>query len=165
MIEKANIAAKPVITCTQMLDSMVKSAKPSRIEASDVACAVLDGSDAVLLGDETANGNHPISAVTVIAKICAEAERCIDYKATFNDIRLYTTAPLGTAEAIASSSVSTVLDLNIDLIITVTDTGSIARLVSKYRPPVPILACSVVNSVIRNLQIIRGVWGYKIPTY
>ena len=124
---------------------MCKSLKPSRTEASDVSCAVLDGTDAVLLGHETANGLNPISSVTMMAKICAEAERCIDYKQTFNDIRIYTTAPLGTAEAIASSSVSTVLDLNIDLVICVTDTGCISRLVSKYRPPVPILACSVVN--------------------
>jgi pyruvate kinase len=165
MIEKANIAAKPIIVATQMLESMCKSLKPSRTEASDVSCAVLDGTDAVLLGHETANGLNPISSVTMMAKICAEAERCIDYKQTFNDIRIYTTAPLGTAEAIASSSVSTVLDLNIDLVICVTDTGCISRLVSKYRPPVPILACSVVNSVIRNLQVVRGVWGFKIPAY
>lgn len=163
MVEKANIAAKPVIVCTQMLESMCKSVRPSRAEASDVACAVLDGSDAILLGGETSKGNNPVGCVTMLAKVCAEAERCIDYKTAFNDLRLYTTAPLGTAEAIASSCVSTVLDLNIDLIITVTDTGSMARLVSKYRPPVPILACSVVNSVIRNLQCIRGVWGFKIP--
>ena len=165
MIEKANIASKPVIVATQMLESMTKQLKPTRTEASDVSCAVLDGADAMMLGTETAHGPNPISSVTMMAKICAEAERCIDYKQTFNDIRLYTTAPLGTAEAIASSSVSTVLDLNIDLIICVTDTGCIARLVSKYRPPVPVLACSVVNSVIRNLQTVRGVWGFKIPAY
>jgi pyruvate kinase len=124
---------------------------------------VLDGADAVVLTNETANGQNPILAVTMLAKICAEAERCINYKEKFNEIRLYTTSILGTAEAIASSSVSTVLDLNIDLIITITDTGSIARLVSKYKPPVPILACSSVNSVIRNMQTVRGVWAYKIP--
>jgi pyruvate kinase len=112
---------------------------------------VLDGADAIVLTNETANGQHPIIAVTMLAKICAEAERCINYKEKFNEIRLYTTSPLGTAEAIASSSVSTVLDLNIDLIITITDTGSIARLVSKYKPPVPILACSSNNAVIRNM--------------
>ena len=162
MIEKANIAAKPILASTQMLESMVRSARPSRAEASDVACAVLDGADAVVLSNETANGVHPVAAVNILAKICSEAERCIDYKQTFNDIRLYTTAPLGTAEAIASSAVSTVLDLNIDLIIVVSETGSIARLVSKYRPPVPILACSAVNSVIRNLQAVRGVWGHKL---
>ena len=144
MIEKANIAAKPIMTASQVLESMCKKLKPSRTEASDITCAVLDGTDAVVLQSETSHGANPISSVTVLVKICSEAERCIDYKQTFNDIRLYTTAPLGTAEAIASSSVSTVLDLNIDLIICVTDTGSIARLVSKYRPTVPILACSVV---------------------
>jgi len=165
MIEKANIAAKPIITATQVLESMCRTTKPTRAEASDVASAVLDGSDAVCLGRETADGLNPVQSVSTLAKICAEAERCIDYKQTFNDIRLYTSAPLGTAEAMASSAVSTVLDLSIDLIIVVTDTGSIARLVSKYRPPVPILACSVVNSVIRNLQAVKGVWGFKIPAY
>ncbi len=144
---------------------MLDSVKPCRSEASDVSCQVMDGVDGIILGSVTSSGISPILAVNTLAKICAESERCIDYKATFNDIRLYTTAPLGTSEAIASSSVSTVLDLNIDLIITVTDTGSIARLVSKYRPPVPILACSIVNSVIKHLQVIKGVWGYKIPTY
>ena len=144
MIEKANIAAKPIMTASQVLESMCKKLKPSRTEASNITCAVLDGTDAVVLQSETSHGANPISSVTVLVKICSEAERCIDYKQTFNDIRLYTTAPLGTAEAIASSSVFTVLDLNIDLIICVTDTGCIARLVSKYRPPVPILACSVV---------------------
>ena len=144
---------------------MIKAPRPTRAEASDVANAVLDGSDAVMLSGESANGLYPINAVTIMAKICAEAERCIDYKQSFNDIKLYTTAPLGTAEAIASAAVATVLDLNIDLIIVITDTGSLARLVSKYRPPVPLLACSVVRSVIRNLQTVRGVWGYKIPSY
>lgn len=151
MIEKANIAAKPVMIATQMLESLATRVKATRTEASDVSNSVLDGADALVLSKETSEGFNPINAVTVLCKICAESEHCIDYKQTFNDIRLYTTAPLGTAEAIASSSVSTVLDLNIDLIIVVTDTGCIARLVSKYRPPVPILACSVVNSVVRNL--------------
>lgn len=123
---------------------MCKTSKPTRAEASDVASAVLDGADAVCLSNETCYGANPVQSVSTLAKICAEAERCIDYKQTFNEIRLYTSAPLGTAEAMASSAVSTVLDLSINLIIVVTDTGSIARLVSKYRPPVPILACSVV---------------------
>ena len=121
-----------------MLESMIKAPRPTRAEASDVANAVLDGSDAVMLSGESANGAYPI---TIMARICAEAERCIDYKQSFNDIKNFTTAPLGTAEAIASAAVATVLDLNIDLIIVITDTGSLARLVSKYRPPVPILAC------------------------
>ena len=165
MIEKANIAAKPVVTATQMLESMISAPRPTRAEASDVANAVLDGTDAVMLSGESANGSYPIQAVTIMAKICAEAERCIDYKVNYADIKLYSPVPLGTAEAISSAAVQTVLDLNIDLMIVITDTGSLARLASKYKPPVPILACSMHNHVIKQLQVTRGVWGYKIGSY
>jgi pyruvate kinase len=165
MIEKANIAAKPVVTATQMLESMISAPRPTRAEASDVANAVLDGTDCVMLSGESANGLYPIQAVTIMGKICAEAERCVDHKTVCADMKLYTTAPLGTAEAIASAAVQTVLDLNIDLIIVITDTGSLARLVSKYKPPVPILACSSKAHVIKQLQTTRGVWGYKIESY
>ena len=84
------------------------------------------------------------------------------YKCTLN---LVSPAPVSTAEALAASAVSTTLDLDIDLIIVLTDTGHMARLVSKYRPCVPILACSVSLAVIRQLNVARGVTGYKIPSY
>jgi len=100
-----------------------------------------------------------------MSKCCAEAERCIDYKRIFNDIKLFTPAPVSTSEALAASAVSTVQDLNVDLIIVLTDTGHLARLVAKYRPSVPILACSVSLSVIRQLNCARGVIGFKIPSY
>jgi len=165
MIEKANIAAKPVVTATQMLESMINAPRPTRAEASDVANAVLDGTDAVMLSGESANGSYPVHAVNIMSRTCTEAERCLDYKQVYNDIKLYSAAPLGTAEAIASAAVQTVLDLNIDLIIVITDTGSLARLVSKYKPPVPILACSMDEKIIKQLQVTRGVWGYKIDSY
>lgn len=165
MIEKANLAAKPVITATQMLESMIKAPRPTRAEASDVANAVLDGSDAVMLSGETANGSYPLNAVSIMARCCCEAERTFDYKRFFADMKNFTTQPIATAEAIASSAVSTVLDLDVDLIIILTDTGNIARLVSKYRPPVPILAACVNNQVIRSLQVVRGITGLKIPTF
>lgn len=165
MIEKANLAGKPVQTATQMLESMITAPRPTRAEASDVANAVLDGTDAVMLSGESANGAYPVEAVTVMARTCCEAERCIDYKADFQAMKMYSTSHNSTAEAIASAAVATALDLKIDLIIVLTDTGSIARLVSKYRPPTPILACSVVGSVVRQLQTTRGVWGFKIPSY
>jgi len=149
MIEKANLAGKPVVTATQMLESMIKAPRPTRAEASDVANAVLDGSDCVMLSGETANGDYPLNAVTIMAKICVEAEKMIDYKRLFTDLKLYSPGPLATAEAVASAAVSTVLDLNIDLIIVLTDTGKIARYVAKYRPPVPILACSISMPVVR----------------
>lgn len=148
-----------------MLESMIKAPRPTRAEASDVANAVLDGTDAVMLSGETANGDYPLNAVTIMAKICVEAEKMIDYKRLYNDLKLYSSGPLPTAEAVASAAVSTVLDLNIDLIIVLTDTGKIARFVSKYRPPVPILACSISQSVIKQLNVSRGVQGYKIPSY
>lgn len=165
MIEKANIAAKPVITATQMLESMINAPRPTRAEASDVANAVLDGSDAVMLSGESANGAYPVAAVTVMGRTCCEAERCINYKKLFEETKAFTPSPLGTAEAIASAAVATVLDLNIKLVIVLTDTGLIARLVSKYHPPVPIMACSMVGSVIRNLNYVRGVHGFRIPSY
>ena len=165
MIEKCNLAGKPVQTATQMLESMITAPRPTRAEASDVANAVLDGSDCVMLSGESANGAYPVRAVTVMARTCCEAERCIDYRKLFNEMKTFTTAPLSTAEAVASAAVGAVLDLNLDCIIVLTDTGAIARLTAKYRPPVPIVACSVVGSVLRNLTSTRGVWGYNIPSY
>lgn len=165
MIEKANLAGKPVVTATQMLESMIKAPRPTRAEAGDVANAVLDGSDCVMLSGETANGDYPINAVTIMAKICVEAEKMIDYRRQYNDIRLFSPGPLPTAEAISSAAVATVLDLNIDLIIVLTDTGKIARYVAKYRPPVPILACSISLPVVKQLNTSRGVIGFKIPSF
>lgn len=114
MVEKANLAAKPVMICSQMLESMVKSARPTRAEASDVANAVLDGVDCVVLGEETASGDYPINAVSIMAKVCVEAEKTIDYRKTFNDLKLYSPAPYGTAESVAQAAVASVLDLKID---------------------------------------------------
>ena len=110
MIEKANIAAKPVITATQMLESMIKAPRPTRAEASDVANAVLDGTDCVMLSGESANGDYPIQAVTIMAKICVEAEKTLNYRRVYNDLKLYTSGPVGTTEAVASAVCSAVLD-------------------------------------------------------
>ena len=132
-----------------MLESMIKTPRPTRAEASDVANAVIDGSDCVMLSGETANGDYPLNAVTIMSKICVEAEKMLDYKRVYHDLKLFSPGPLATAEAVASAAVATVLDLNIDLIIVLTDTGKIARFVAKYRPPVPILACSISMPVVR----------------
>ena len=150
MIEKANVAAKPVITGTQMLESMIKTPRPTRIEASDVAKSVLDGTDCVMLMGETANGDYPKQAVSTMAKICVEAEKTINYRRLYNDLKSRTAGPLGTTEAFASAVCSTVLDQkDIALIIVVTETGKLARLVSKYRPEVKILACSQDGTAVR----------------
>ena len=118
-----------------------------------------------MLSGETANGDYPLNAVTIMAKVCVEAEKMLDYKRIFNDLKMYTPVPLPTAEAVAAAACQTVLDLNIDLVIVLTDTGKIARYVAKYKPPVPILACSITMPVVRQLNCSRGVIGYKIPSF
>ena len=110
MVEKANLAAKPVMIATSILTSMNKASRPRRSEAADLVNAVLDGTDCIMLGEETATGNDPVQMVEVTAKICAEAEKTINYKRAYNDIRTYTPTPIDTAESVASACCSAVLD-------------------------------------------------------
>lgn len=165
MIEKANIAAKPVVTATQMLESMINAPRPTRAEASDVANAVLDGTDCVMLSGESANGLYPIKAVTIMAKTCNEAEKTIDYKKIFESVKNNTPLPVTTAESVAAAAVGCVNDLKCDLVITLTSSGKLARLVSKYRPSVPILAVSVSETVVHQLNVTRGVTACKMPSF
>jgi len=148
MVEKANLASKPVMVCGQIFDSMCKNARPSRQEASDVSNAIMDGVDAVVLDDETAFGDYPINAVSMLGKCMIEAESTIDYRKCFNDLKLYSPSPYGTAESVACAAVNSVLDLKVDLIIILTDTGKLARLTAKYRPECAIICCSSNKAVI-----------------
>lgn len=100
-----------------------------------------------------------------MAKTCVEAESCIQYRRLFQDTKAITPHPIQTAEAVASSCCSAALDLPIGLIIVLTDSGKLARLVSKYRPMVKILACSINASVVRQMNTVRGCIGFKIPTF
>ena len=143
MIEKANLVAKPVVTATQMLESMIKAPRPTRAEASDVANAVLDGTDCVMLSGESAGGDYPINAVTIMSKICVEAEKTLNYKLIYNNIKLYTAGPVSTNEAVASAVVSAAIDQpDIQLIVVLTESGNLVRLVSKYRPQIKIVCAS-----------------------
>jgi len=117
-----------------MLESMISKPRPTRAEAGDVANAVLDGSDCVMLSGETANGEYPVNAVSIMAKICTEAEKVINYRTLFDDIKMHTELPISTAESTAASAANAALTLDIDLIIVLTDSGRIARYVAKYRP-------------------------------
>ena len=143
MIQKCNNAGKPVVTATQMLESMCKNPRPTRAEATDVANAVLDGTDCVMLSGETAAGSFPIQAVQVMSKICIEAEASLDYYALFKHVMLQAHMPMAPLESLASSAVRTAHKVDAQLIIVLTRGGSTARLVAKYRPSVPVLAVAV----------------------
>lgn len=165
MIDKANIAGKPVITATQMLESMIKNPRPTRAEATDVANAVLDGTDCVMLSGETANGSYPIEAVSIMARLCVEAEQCVNYENVFNLVTKYTPKPVSTNEAVCSAAVKTAVDIGAKLLIVITENGATARLVAKYRPQQPVLALCMSSSVIRQLNLTRGVTCLKIPSF
>ncbi|PSC70200.1 pyruvate kinase [Micractinium conductrix] len=151
MIQKCNLAGKPVVTATQMLESMTKSPRPTRAEATDVANAVLDGTDCVMLSGETAAGAYPIQAVQVMAKICREAEASIDYYSLFKAIMKRTPLPMTPLESLASSAVRTAHKVQASLVVVLTRGGATARLVAKYRPTVPILTVVVPVLTTDNL--------------
>jgi pyruvate kinase len=143
MIFKCNIQGKPVVTATQMLESMIKSPRPTRAEATDVANAVLDGTDCVMLSGETAAGAYPELAVQTMAKICLQAESCVDYGAVFKSIMASAPIPMSPLESLASSAVRTANSAKAALILVLTRGGTTARLVAKYRPSMPIISVVV----------------------
>lgn len=152
MIYKCNSAGKPVVTATQMLESMIKSPRPTRAEATDVANAVLDGTDAVMLSGETANGSYPELAVAVMSRICQEAEASLDYPAIFKEIMKSVPLPMSPLESLASSAVRTANKVRASLIIVLTRGGTTAGLVAKYRPYVPILSVAVPIMTTDSLE-------------
>ncbi|OQA44041.1 MAG: Pyruvate kinase [Chloroflexi bacterium ADurb.Bin325] len=155
IITKCNQVGKPVITATQMLDSMIRNPRPTRAEASDVANAILDGSDAIMLSGETATGKYPLEAVQTMARIAQEVERV-----HLNVPRRQLAARAGRtfAEAVAHASVETALDLSAAAIVTPTVSGATARTVSRFRPPCPIVAVTPRPFVQRELVIFWGVF-------
>ncbi|KAJ6828586.1 pyruvate kinase, cytosolic isozyme [Iris pallida] len=143
MIYKCNLVGKPVVTATQMLESMIKSPRPTRAEATDVANAVLDGTDCVMLSGESAAGAYPEIAVKTMARICIEAESSLDYAAIFKERIRSTPLPMSPLESLASSAVRTANKCRASLIVVLTRGGTTAKLVAKYRPAVPILSVIV----------------------
>lgn len=156
IIEKCNKAGKPVITATQMLDSMMRNPRPTRAEASDVANAIFDGTDAVMLSGESANGKYPIEAAKTMARIAMAAEAQIDYEAALNKRK--ENALSNVANAISLATCTTARELNVSAIITATQTGSTARMVSKYKPECPIIAVTPNEKVARKLALNWGVF-------
>ncbi|URD86496.1 Pyruvate kinase [Musa troglodytarum] len=143
MIYKCNLVGKPVVTATQMLESMIKSPRPTRAEATDVANAVLDGTDCVMLSGESAAGAYPELAVKIMARICIQAESSLDYEAIFKEMIRSAPLPMSPLESLASSAVRTANKAKAKLIVVLTRGGTTAKLVAKYRPSVPILSVVV----------------------
>lgn len=168
MIERARFYGKPVIVATQMLESMIKNPRPTRAEAGDVANAILEGSDCVMLSGESANGAYPLQAVTTMASICREAELCLDSYKQFNDFVLTQPALGGkfrTQEAMAIAAVQLSNRLETSAIICFTETGLIPALLSKYRPNCHIVAVSIDDKVMRGLTMYYGVVSLKVPSF
>jgi pyruvate kinase len=151
LIRKANSLGIPVITATQMLDSMVSCPRPTRAEVSDVANAILDGTDAVMLSNESAVGDYPVEAVATMATIACRIER--DYPQRVIDSRLATTIPNAICQAVSTIA----RNLNAAAILPLTKSGATARNVSKFRPSTPILAITSETKVARRLQLCWGV--------
>lgn len=160
IIRKSNIAGKPVITATQMLESMVKSASPTRAEVTDVANAIFDGTDAVMLSAETSVGSYPVEAVRMMARIAAETERKLPYEELL--VAKGKVLETETDEAISYAACRIALQLGAVAIVAFTQSGSTARRVSKYRPGVPVLSLTPDENVRRRLLLYWGVQPIKI---
>jgi len=153
LIKRSGQAGKPVITATHMLESMITNPRPTRAEAADVANAIFDGTDAVMLSGETAMGGYPVEAVKMMARIAEHTESELDYKELLSSKKEY---KISTTNAICYSTCATAADLNAAAIATVTETGFTARKVSRFRPHCPIVAVALSRKVWRQLSL---VWG------
>jgi len=160
MIAECNRAGKPVICATQMLESMVKKPRPTRAEASDVANAVLDGADCVMLSGETAKGDFPVICVKTMAKIAKEAEACMWNERIFEDMMRTETGGKGKGfDNTATTAISAVLasyKCQASAIVVLTTSGVTSHMVSKYKPHCPILSVTRFDRVARQMQLYRG---------
>ena len=154
IIRKCNQAGKPVITATQMLDSMIRNPRPTRAEASDVANAILDGSDAIMLSGETAAGKYPLESVATMVRIAREAEGTQAVS-----LGQHAAVPGRVfSEAVAHAAVEMAADLRAAVIVAPTVSGSTARHISRFRPPCPIVAVTPSPVVQRELVLLWGVY-------
>jgi len=159
MIGRANLAGKFVITATQMLESMTLSPRPTRAEASDVANAVLDGTDCVMLSGETAAGLFPNKAALMMSRICCEAEKSMDHVMNYERVSTALEGYVRQAdEGLCHAAVRLAIDTNASAILAFTESGYTPRQLSKFKPGVPIIAVTPTDGTLsRKLAVVRGV--------
>ena len=162
VIKKAIKAGKPVVLATQILDSMIQRPVPTRAEVSDIANAILDGADALMVTGETAVGKHPVKVIKVLSRVIAESENSINYKTFIKDI---SKKKLNTAQSISHAACSVAVKQGIKKIITMTHSGSTARMVSRYRPSAKIIAMTPFKETCRQLGIVWGVQPLLVKNY
>lgn len=158
IIKKCNSTYKPVITATQMLDSMIRNPRPTRAEVTDVANAIYDGTDVVMLSGETANGKYPLEALKMMVKIAERTEKDIHGRsAEFSKVH----SKRSVSSAVCNATVQTAENLNAKAIVCPTISGFTARLTSKLKPTAEIIGCSPYDNVLRKMQIYWGVRPLK----
>eukprot|EP01013_Petalomonas_cantuscygni_P037944 TRINITY_DN68893_c0_g1_i1.p1 TRINITY_DN68893_c0_g1~~TRINITY_DN68893_c0_g1_i1.p1 ORF type:complete len:554 (+),score=173.04 TRINITY_DN68893_c0_g1_i1:288-1949(+) len=157
MISRSNLAGKPVICATQMLESMTTNPRPTRAEVSDVANAVLDGADCVMLSGETAKGDYPVETVRTMARVCREAQACTQAKGHFEALRAALKPPVSTEVSVAMTAVASAYETRAAAIVVLSNSGGTARAVAKFFPAVPIICPTEIASTCRSLALTRAV--------
>ncbi len=161
IIKKARLFGKPAIIATQMLDSMIKEPVPTRAEVSDIANSIIDGTDALLVTGETAMGDYPEEVISVLSKVIEQTEKSIRYNGKIID----NDKVVSTARAISHAACNMAKDLNLNIIVTMTQSGGTARMVSSYRPSANIYAMTTMIETYRALSIIWGVIPILVDKY
>lgn len=161
LIKRANNAGKPVITATQMLDSMIRNPRPTRAEVTDVANAIFDGSGAIMLSGETAAGKYPVDSVKTMYNIAMKTEEALDYENLLK-LRIEETS-ITTTNAISRATCFTAQDLKAAAIVTATSSGHTSKAISKFKPKAPIIAATTTEKVMRKLSLVWGVYPVLAP--